>query len=331
MTEEYNSSKDHALNLGQLEEVDLRKIWEKEADHFSTWLANEGMPLLSEAIGIDIQEAKREASTGSFFVDILAEEPGTGKKIIIENQLEKTDHDHLGKIVTYAAGHDASIIILIFKEMREEHRSAIDWLNDITTEGVSFFALKINLYKIDDSRPAPKFEIVCKPNEWNKKIKGGDKIISTTNAKYGEFWEYLKNCARNQTIKNESGKLLFNQNPRPQHWYTIAVGTSYARIELTVSSQKNDMCCQLVIDDEGFYCFLEEHKVSIQKNLGETKWRKKNQSWAIEHREESFDLYNYAEYDEYCDWFIKQAELFYKTFTPYIGEYKKQPSPQYED
>ena len=129
--------------LGKLSKVDIRTEWKNEAADFTKWLAqSENLAILSEEIGIDIKLIRTEASVGAFSADILAEEEETGRKIIIENQLESTDHDHLGKIITYGSGFDANILIWIFKEIREEHRQAIDWLNEKADTSLYIFAIQ---------------------------------------------------------------------------------------------------------------------------------------------------------------------------------------------
>ena len=153
-------------NLGKIKKVELRKAWNHEASDFTNWLAEEeNLRLLSDEIGVDIKLIQTEATVGRFNVDILAEEENTGNKIVIENQLEVTNHDHLGKIITYASGFDASIVIWVVKEVREEHRQAIDWLNEHTDEDLAFFLIQVELWQIGDSPFAPKFEIVSKPND----------------------------------------------------------------------------------------------------------------------------------------------------------------------
>ena len=159
--------------LGELVEVkDLRTVWPNEAADFTPWLAKEkNIARLGDTIGVEITDVETESGVGAFSVDIFATEDGTGRRIIIENQLEDTNHDHLGKLITYAAGKDASIIIWIVKNAREEHRAAIEWLNSRTTKDVSFFLCEIKLYKIGDSAPAVKFDVVEKPNDWAKNAK----------------------------------------------------------------------------------------------------------------------------------------------------------------
>ena len=132
--------------LGKLKKIDLRKAWEHEALDFTKWLAKEeNLALLSEEIGVDLNLVETEASVGSFNVDILAED-SNGRKVVIENQLEITDHDHLGKVLTYTSGYNAEIIIWIAKDIRDEHKQAIDWLNEHTDENINFFAIKICYY-----------------------------------------------------------------------------------------------------------------------------------------------------------------------------------------
>ena len=158
------------IELGKLSVVsDLRKAWPHEAHDFTPWLAS-NIDVLGDEIGIDISIEETESAVGSFNVDIFATDADTGKRIIIENQLEDTDHDHLGKLITYASGKSAALVIWIVKRAREEHRAAIEWLNAHTDEDVGFILCEIKLYSIDNSVIAPKFEIVEQPNNWAKEM-----------------------------------------------------------------------------------------------------------------------------------------------------------------
>ena len=159
-------------SIGKLQRVELRDVWPHEEYDFSAWLAeDENLEFLSDSIGIDISLIEKESKIGGYSADIYAEEEGTGKKIIIENQLEDTNHDHLGKIITYASGKDASYVIWIVKHARDEHRRAIEWLNEHTDSEIRFFLLEIELWRIGTSEPAPKFNIVEQPNDWAKEEK----------------------------------------------------------------------------------------------------------------------------------------------------------------
>ena len=151
------------INLGTLEEIkDLREVWSHEAHDFTPWLAK-NISILGDEVGIDISIEETESS--------VATDADTGKKIIIENQLEETDHDHLGKLITYASGKSADLVIWLVRKARPEHRAAIEWLNNHTDEGVGFILCEIKVFRIGNSEPAPKFEIIEQPNNWVKEMK----------------------------------------------------------------------------------------------------------------------------------------------------------------
>jgi len=156
-------------DLGKLEQVDLREAWLSEPDDFTPWLADH-LDLLGETLGLSLELEGTETSVGPFSADILCREVGDGHWVLIENQLERTDHTHLGQIVTYAAGLDALTIIWVAKEFVDEHRAAMDWLNHSTAEGLDFFGVEIELWRIGDSRMAPRLNIVSQPNAWSKGI-----------------------------------------------------------------------------------------------------------------------------------------------------------------
>ena len=168
-------------NLGKLEEIkDLRTVWPHEAADFTPWLSeDDNIALLADAVGIDITVDETESSVGDFHVDLFASETGTERKIIIENQLGDTDHDHLGKLITYASGKSADVIIWVVKYAREEHKAAIEWLNNHTDERIGFFLCEIKLYRIGNSAPAVKFEVVEKPNDWTKEVRKTEMTSAT--------------------------------------------------------------------------------------------------------------------------------------------------------
>lgn len=227
-------------NLGKIKKVtDLRSVWAHEEYDFSQWLAEEeNLALLSDSIGIDIMLEELESAVGGFSVDLYASEEGTGRKIIIENQLEDTNHDHLGKIITYASGKDASVVVWIVKRARDEHRQAIEWLNQHTDEQIGFFLVEIELWQIDDSAYAPMFKVVERPNDWAKEIK---KVSATSNATQQarlEYWTAFNNYAfANKTFAKEfkqrkpstdhgSHELMKRKVITPKIW--IGVGYTYS-------------------------------------------------------------------------------------------------------
>ncbi len=307
------------MQLSKIEKVELREIWKHEATDFTNWLAKkENLDLLSDEIGIDISLIQAEASVGKFNVDILAEEENTGKKIIIENQLETTDHDHLGKIITYASGYDAEIIIWIVKNVRDEHKQAIDWLNEHTDEKVNLFAIQMELWRIANSPCAPKFQIIAKPNDWAKAIKkvsGTSSELSDTKMTQLEFWTKFKEYAQEQ-----GGKIRLRK-PYPQHWYDVSFGFSTAHIALTVNSQSNQKGCEIYIPDSKqlFHC-LYENKEEVEKELEcQIQWEELPGKKASRIRLlEDADLSNTESWADIHQWLLINTIKFQKIFSSYI-------------
>mgnify|MGYP001167884304 CR=1 FL=1 len=256
------------MNLSKLEAVDLRNVWKHEALDFTNWLAKpENLELLSDEVGIDISFIQTEASVGSFNVDILAIEDSTDRKIIIENQLESTDHDHLGKLITYASGVDAEIIIWIVKSVRDEHRQAVEWLNEHTDSKINFFAIQIEVWRIGDSPYAPRFHTIAQPNDWAKAIKSSvsKNELSDTQVSQLAFWTKFKEYAQGKDVK-------FNlRKPRARSWYNISIGSSNAHVSLMVNSQSGAVACDLYIpNSEQLFSNLHENKEEIESELSAT-------------------------------------------------------------
>lgn len=306
--------------LSKLRKLDLRKVWKHEALDFTNWLAEkDNLDALSEAIGVDIKLIETEASVGKFNVDILAEEDLTNKKIIIENQLESTNHDHLGKIITYASGHDAKIIIWIVKDTRDEHQKAVEWLNDHTDEEISFFLIRIELWQIDDSKPAPKFEIVVSPNEWAKAIKANPNKNELTNTKLQQldFWSKFKEFAKNKNMN-------ITHSPRPQHWYNVSIGSSDCHITLTLNTREDRIGCEIYIDrNKDLFHHLVNEKDLIEKELNQkVEWVDAAKASRIKVYKDVEDLFSEDELDNNFTWLLKNANLFQKVFSKHIKSYK---------
>jgi len=307
-----------SINLSRLKQVDLREAWQHEAYDFTKWLAeDENIELLSDEIGVEIVIIEKEASVGRFNVDILAEESNTGNNIIIENQLEKTDHDHLGKLITYAAGIDAGIVIWVVKETQEEHQQAVEWLNEKTNTELSFFLVQIELWQIDDSNYAPKINVIEKPNYWSKDVKSSVEKTKLTDTKKMqlEFWTKLKDYAQ------EQGYNINFRKPRAQHWYDISFGTSEAHISLSVNTQKGNISTDVYIPDspEAFDNFYE-NKEEIETEVGSSlDWQELPEKKASRVRlTKSYSISNNDDWSEAFDWMIEKVLLFKKVFSKYI-------------
>lgn len=250
--------------LSKLEEIeDLRTVWPHEAQDFTPWLAKEeNIEILSDAIGIDISINETESSVGDFSLDVLASEVGTDKKIIIENQLEDTNHDHLGKLITYASGKSANIIIWLVKHAREEHKAAIEWLNNHTDDEIGFFLCEIKLYRIGNSDPAVKFEVVEKPNDWTKEIKKKNNINETQQQRY-DYWVAFQNHAFQD---KEFPRNFSRRSPSFDHWMNYSIGSSKYMISVAQLHSRNEITVEFNInEDKELFRSLFANKESIEK------------------------------------------------------------------
>ena len=179
------------MAIGKLEEVDIRELWRHEQYDFSEWLAKkENIENLNEILGLTLVDISKETYVGSYRCDLFARDEATGTKVIIENQLEISNHDHLGKIITYASGLDAKVVVWIVTKAREEHRSAIEWLNNNTNSNVNFFLIEIHAYKIGNSDKAPMFKVVEQPNDFikNNKSSSNEESMNKSQSQRIEFW-----------------------------------------------------------------------------------------------------------------------------------------------
>lgn len=262
------------MQLGKLEKInDLRKIWPHEALDFTPWLAeDENLSLLCDAVGIDMTVDETESSVGSFNVDILATETDTGKKIVIENQLEDTNHDHLGKTITYAAGKNANIIIWIVRKAREEHRLAVEWLNSHTDDDIGFFLLEIELWSINQSAPAVKFNVVERPNDWAKEIKKADSTMNTTKKLKLDYWTAFNEYAFEDKAYAKAFK---RRKSSTDHWYTVSLGSSEYHMSFLMNTQKNILAVEFAIaDNKELFQQLYKKKQEIETAAGITlDWR----------------------------------------------------------
>ncbi len=313
------------MKLGKLKKVDLREIWNGEAKDFTPWLAKEeNILLLGETLNIELEVQDQEKNVGPFRADILCKDTLNDHYVLIENQLERTDHNHLGQLMTYAAGLDAVTIIWISKTFTEEHRATLDWLNRITEEGINFFGIEIEAYRIGNSPPAPMFNIISKPNDWSKTIRksvtSGE--VSEIKLMQQEYWQALRD------FLESTGSFLKSQKPSPQHWTNFAIGRSYFHLSALVNSRDNYLTINIVIKGEDKQRYFEElqnnyeedSKLEIDANLN---WRP-----LPEAKESQVQLTHNANFNDKNDWanqhqwFKNYLEKFTKYFKPKIKELK---------
>lgn len=303
--------------IGKLIEVDVRELWKHEQYDFSNWLAkDENIEYLNEILGLTLVEVDKEVYVGPYRCDLVAKDETSGIVVIIENQLEGTNHDHLGKIITYASGLDAKVMVWIVKEAKQEHRAAIEWLNNNTANDISFFLIEIHAYRIGASEPAPKFEVVEKPNDFVKrsraKVEDGDLNRSQSERLF--FWEQF-----NQIVSSR-GKPFNLRKATTDHWYDIAIGSSDAHIAIDLVNKVGCIVVELYINDnkELFDQLLSE-KETVEAELGKSlMWDRLDGKKAsrIKYYISGLDFNDHSNYDalmnQTIDIAVKMRDVFRK-------------------
>lgn len=307
--------------LGRLERVDLKQAWESEAGHFTPWLAQtENIQLLCEAIHLDLEVQSTEKPVGPFRADILCKETTTGHYVLIENQLERTDHTHLGQLMTYAAGLDAVTIVWVAKRFTDEHRAALDWLNRSTGENLNFFGLEVELWRIGASPFAPKFNVVSQPNDWLVTAKelaekpAGE--LGGAALKNLEFWTQFKEYC--ETV----GTTRWVKKPSTDHWKYHGVGRTGFGISTSNGMTGDWSTVSLVLsgnDCKPHYYLLEQQKGAIEATLGPLEWEelpgKKESRLTIRRSGLTADKSHWPELNA---WFVQKATQWAKYFEPVI-------------
>ena len=308
------------MAIGKLEEVDIRKLWKHEQYDFSEWLSKkENIENLNDILGLTLVDISKETYVGSYRCDLFAKDETTGIKVIIENQLEMSNHDHLGKIITYASGLDAKVVVWIVKEAREEHRSAIEWLNNNTNSNVNFFLIEIHAYKIGNSDNAPMFQVIEQPNDFikNNKSTNSSDTMNKSQSKRVEFWNQFNN------VLVERGKPFNVRKATTDHWYNVAIGTSDAHIDITLLNKDSVIGVELYItDNKELFDKLYQKKDEIEADLGlELDWRRLNNSKAsrIVTFIKGLNFDDHSNYNELMNKTIDLAVLMRDTFKKYIN------------
>jgi hypothetical protein len=260
--------------LGRLEKVDLRKAWLSESSGFTPWLAMaDNLKLLGETIGIDLELQAQEKNVGPFRADILCKDTATDKLVLIENQLERTDHSHLGQLLTYSAGLDAVTIVWIAQRFTDEHRAALDWLNELTEKKINLFGLEIELWQIDTSPIAPKFNIISQPNDWTRTVQQAAEAVGLTEHKQLQlrFWTAFKDFMETHKSVVQCPK------PAAQHWAPCKLGRKGIHLSAVISlvdgetgKEDPEIRAQIVLNGQeaklDFHA-LESQKQHIEKSL----------------------------------------------------------------
>lgn len=247
------------VKIEKIKKVPLRDVWKNEAKNFTLWLFD-NIEFLGEELDMDLTAVDREGDAGSFSVDIIAEDEN-GQKVVIENQLEKTNHEHLGKILTYLANLDAKIAVWVSSNPRQEHERAIDWLNEFGP-GISFYLVKIEAYKIGKSNPAAKFSIIAGPSEESEVIGKKKKEYAKRHILRKEFWGEL--------LQKSNKKIPLFNNISPAIYSWVGTGAGKAGINYQYVITNKYAGCELYLDKGKGY-----EKPNINKNRFDKLYKRK--------------------------------------------------------
>jgi hypothetical protein len=308
------------MNIGRLKEVPLREIWPHEERDFTPWLAQpENLSFLGDEIGVEfnLDNIRTEHRVGPFSIDILAEDL-LGHKVVIENYLERTDHGHLGQCITYAAGIRAPVIIWIVKDVHDQHREAVEYLNRVSSDELNFFLVQLGAVKIGESEPAPMLDVIEAPNNWARVVREGSQGdgLSDTKLKQQAFWEDVRAYG-----EEHSRNVTKWRKPLPQHWYNLSIGIGGVKIEMTANTRTKQVTTSLYIDtgnkerNKEIYNSLFDKKDEIESELGELNW------WELEDKRASI-ISKYADLDfldeeqraKAIKWLVDTTDAFVQTF-----------------
>lgn len=253
------------MHISRLESVSLRELWSNEVRDFTTWLA-ENLDFLGEALGMELSLVEQEAAAGPFSADILAED-GSGNPVVIENQLERTDHDHLGKLITYLSNLDAKAAVWITSEPRPEHEQTIHWLNEVLPADMAFYMVRIEAYRIEESPPAPLLTVVAGPSPEARQVGTQKKDLAERHSLRREFWKQLLEQAKQKT------SLHAQISPSKENWISAGAGKgglSYnyvirmesARVELYIARGDAD-------ENKRIFNALYAHRDGVDETFGE--------------------------------------------------------------
>lgn len=306
--------------IGKLIEVDVRELWKHEQYDFSKWLSKgENIEYLNDILGLTLVDIDNEVYVGPYRCDMVAKDETSGITVIVENQLEGTNHDHLGKIITYASGLGAKVVVWIVKEAKEEHRSAIEWLNNNTVNDINFFLIEIHAYKIGDSDPAPKFEVVEKPNDFVKRGKTNSKDSGELKKREAErlnFWEEFNK------VVVQRGKPFNLRKATIGHWYDVAIGSSEAHIAINLVNKEGVIVVELYINNsKELFDSLFEKREEIESKLGfALEWDRLDSKKAarIKYYIDGLNFDNHSNYNALMNETVEKAVKMRDVFKQYI-------------
>jgi hypothetical protein len=312
------------MQLGRLERQELRTVWAHEASGFTPWLAQaENLGILGETLGLSLELEAQEQAVGPFRADILCRDLGSEEAehwVLIENQLERTDHSHLGQLLTYASGLEAVTIIWVASRFTEEHRSTLDWLNRITDDHFRFFGVEVELWRIGNSQAAPKFNVVAKPNHWSHAVKDAARAIDRAELSDIRLLQHDYWAALNEVLDKVGGPVAGNRMPRPKARARFPIGRQHFRLTATMFRQSHQICAELhIAGEEAKHVFrlLKDDQQSIEQELGyPLQWEElpDQQDCRIAVYQDDVDPQNQQDWPRQHDWLAEHLNDLHRVF-----------------
>ncbi|MDL2286056.1 DUF4268 domain-containing protein [Desulfococcaceae bacterium OttesenSCG-928-F15] len=311
--------------LGIFKQLDVRSQWPHEGQDFTPWLAKEeNIAELGKALGLELEVEEVERAVGPYSADILAKD-SYGKYVVIENQLEKTNHDHLGKAITYASVLNASAVVWIATKFTEQHQRAIEWLNDnIASEEPGFYAVEIELWQIDNSRPAIRFNVVSRPASIKPSIAQADAgDLSDKRLIQLQFWTKFAEELRIQNV------IPSPREPKPRYWFDVPLGKTGIFLSNTANTYENKVGVRVYVKHAGQPTAFEqllEQKDAIEKAMGEPlAWDPNPQALdKVIALEKHLDFSDREAWPEAINWMVQKVAKMRKVFPPYLSKLKKE-------
>ena len=316
--------------LGKLEKVDFKKGWKNERE-FDKWLiTDEGINLLEEILGIEDLQPDGDGlqvPVGAFKADIVLQGIGQeDSKVVIENQRGDTDHDHLGKVLTYAAGLNVRQVVWIAEKFRDEHRAALDWLNDRSDSETGFTGLEIELWKIGDAKSlAPKLNVVSHVNEWSRSVKE-EAGLSDTRKNLRNYWRSFKDHLEKN--KNQFARVSVTS----ESWTVYSIGKPYCHLQAVFRPAGGSMRTELYffgenINGHGVLDYIKEnHRDELDRSFNPSlefvKSGIKRKSGRIVLSKEGIDVTDETRWLEYHKWYQENLEKFAEVFKPILAQIK---------
>jgi hypothetical protein len=318
-------------SLGRLTRVELRAAWKSESAHFTPWLAQpENIAVLAETMGLSadgLEVQGQEQAVGPFRADILCRNTEDNSFVLIENQLERTDHSHLGQLLTYAAGLKAVTLVWIAERFTPEHRATLDWLNEITGDSFHIFGFEVELWRIGASPPAPKFNVVVQPNEWARTIRNASQggpaatpVGQMQIAYWASFAAFLS--SRNAAFKPPK--------PYPSNWMNWGLGR--AGVSLLVFVNASGIAVGIDVNSREhptWYPKLLAHRPRLESDAGfPLEWEEKpgNKRSTLRVRQD-LDMRDESNWTEAHAWILERLGKLRDAFRPLVKALDDEPLP----